>query len=183
VKRLAVALLGITLLLLVVGCPSPIAQNPTSGGTSSQTHITTDVRGFPKVEEGFGLYGATVTMDGVYPGYSSAESNQPVYVTIVNGKDQARIFHLSLQQPGASITEDYKPLPLEYFGWIAIGDDSPGVAAGDIGKIPVSISVPEDMPEELKGNSYEVRILVEDWSQTGFVQVALQEKWLITFAK
>jgi hypothetical protein len=183
VNKLAVILLCGVLLLVAAGCPSVMAQNPTSGGASPQTHVTTEVKGFPNVEEGYGLYGATVTMDGVYPGYSNIDSDQPVYVTIVNGKDQARIFHLSLQQPGASIREGYKPFPAEYFGWIGIGDEEPGVAAGDIAKIPVTLSIPEDFPEELKGQSYEVRILVEDWSQTGFVQVALQEKWLITFAE
>ena len=175
-----VTLLGIALLLLVAGCPAAQLE---LGGASPQTHIRTDVRGFPVVDEGYGLYGATVTIDGVYPGYSSADSKQPIYVTIVNGKDRTRIFHLSLQQPGNSVKEGYEPLPVEYFGWIAIGDESPGVAAGDIGKIPMTLSVPEDMPEELKGKSYEVRILDEDWSQTGLVQLALQEKWLITFAE
>jgi hypothetical protein len=305
VNKLAVILLCGALLLVAAGCPSVMAQNPTSEGTSSQTHVTTDVKGFPKVEEGWGLYGATVTMEDVYPGYVNIEDKQPIYVTIVNGKDKARIFHLSLQQPGKSITEGYEPFPTEYFGWIAVdkqpvsdswtislsnsgktivchqetnpnyisdvetpneprtitvwtpqavntyepfssetrlvfktlfqgqsppqyGSDNEKAVVGiiwadktldqiaqetqlslsevmqaidelaslnmveqsiaisrnDTRQVPFILSVPdENFPKELKGQSYDVRILVEDWTQTGFTQVAHQEKWLMTFAK
>jgi len=174
-NKLAVALICATL-LLAAGCPA--VENSASEETQPLTYITTDVRGFPKVEEGYGLYGATVTIDGVYPGWSGGAP-----VTIVNGNDQARVFRLSLQQPGESLGVGYEPFPVEYFGWIAIGDVSPWVAAGYTGEIPVTLSIPKNMPDELKGKSYEVRILVEDWSQSGFVQLALQEKWLITFAE
>jgi len=60
---------------------------------------------------------------------------------------------------------------------------NPEVAIGGIKKVSVTLSTPYNFPKEMKGKDYEVRILVEDWSQTGFIQLALQAKWLITFAE
>ena len=144
--------------------------------TETQTLIT-DVVGFPEVVEGYGLYGATVTVKNVYPGWSGSAP-----VTIVNGKDQRRTFHLMLQQPGETVKEGYAPFPEEYFDWITIEDLNPEVALGGVKKVSVTLSSPYGFPSEMRGNNYEVRILVEDWSQTGFIQLALQAKWLITFA-
>lgn len=138
--------------------------------------LTTDVVDFPGVAEGFGLFGATVTVKNVYPGWSGSAP-----ITIVNGKDYARTFHLMLQQPGTSLTDGYQPFPEEYFIWFAIEDSQPKVAIGGVKKISVTLSAPFDFPEKMGGGKYDLRILVEDWSQTGFIQKAYQEKWLIEF--
>lgn len=138
--------------------------------------LTTDVVDFPGVAEGFGLYGATVTITNVYPGYSGSAP-----ITIVNGKDYARTFHLMLQQPGTALTDGYQPFPEEYFNWVTVEDIQPKVAIGGVKKISVTLSAPFDFPESMYGQKYDLRVLVEDWSQTGFIQKAYQEKWLITF--
>lgn len=145
--------------------------------TEIQTLIT-DVKEFPEVNEGYGLYGATVTITDIWPGWSGSAP-----LTIVNGKDYARTFHLTIQQPGSSLQKGYEPLPEKYFSWITIEDLQPKVAIGGVKKVSITLSAPFDFPVELRGKKYDVRILVEDWSQTGFIQNALQEKWLITFAK
>lgn len=176
-KRLLVGLLCLSLLL--PGACVPVEELPDEvvvEQTETQTLIT-DVVGFPEVKEGYGLWGATVTVTNVYPGWSGSAP-----VTIVNGKDQRRTFHLMIQQPGTTIREGYEPLPEECFSWITIEDAGPVVAVGGVKKVSITLSAPYDFPAEMRGKNYEVRILVEDWSQTGFIQLALQAKWLITFA-
>jgi hypothetical protein len=173
------AFISCLVLVALAGCFNTTVINPPSVNQSNDTqNVRTQVKGFPGLAEGYGLYGATVTIDGVYPGWSGG-----VPVTIVNGRDKDREFHISLQQPGDSIREGYEPFPEKYYDWFVIADKSPTIVTGVVREVPVALYVPEDMPEEMKGKSYEVRILVEDWSQTGFVQLALQEKWLITFEK
>lgn len=190
-RKLLISLLCGTLLVLGACAPTiPISEEPTNPSTpeelpreivveetETQTLIT-DVVGFPEVEEGYGLWGATVTVKNVYPGWSGSAP-----VTIVNGKDQRRTFHLMVQQPGSTIKEGYEPFPTKYFNWITIEDLNPEVAIGGVKKVSVTLSAPYTFPSEMRGKDYEVRILVEDWSQTGFIQLALQAKWLITFAE
>lgn len=144
--------------------------------TSSNQTLTTNVVGFPTVGEGFGLHGATVTLVDVYPGWSGSAP-----ITIVNGNDYARTFHLMLQQPGATVQNGYEPFPEGCFSWITLEDMQPKVAIGGVRKVSVTLSAPFNFPAEMRGKKYDVRILVEDWSQTGFIQLALQQKWLITF--
>ena len=179
-KRLLIVLLC---LFLLVGCtsdtPSLIVEDfPTEEVVveTGEEILSVNVKGFPGVGEGYGLWGSVVTVDNAYPGWSGSAP-----VTIVNGGDQRRTFHLMFQQPGTTIKEGYKPFPEEYFSWMTIEDPNPEVAIGGEKKVSVTLSIPYDFPSEMRGESYEIRILVEDWSQTGFVQLALQAKWLITF--
>ena len=99
----------------------------------------------------------------------------------MNGKDQHRTFHLTIQEPGDTLKEGYEGFPIEHLDWFAIEETELLVIAGGVKKVSVTLSVPYDFPQEMRGKSYEVRILVEDWSQAGFIQLALQAKWLITF--
>lgn len=156
--------------------PVDIPSGKVGSVISSQT-LSVNVEGFPGVSEGFGLYGATVTITNVYPGWSGSAP-----ITIVNGNDHARTFQLSLQQPGIGVLQrGYEPFPKEYFSWINIENMQPRAAIGGTVRVSVTLSSPFNFPRELKGKKYDLRILVEDWSQTGFIQLALQEKWLIEF--
>ena len=256
--------------------------------------LKVEVEGFPDIGEGWSLYGLTVHITNVYPGYSGSAP-----ITIVNGNDYARTFHLSLQQGGRELESYYKslvvayeqlikqyddsdynpfgeysslqsvcriieeeankvkpqyeytppakwmyllstsgvfdaayknfgktmlaqylmvtnppmyemlsfkfervndiykdlkldyekylekgyePFPKEYFDWISIEDMQPKVPISGVKKVSVTLSAPFEFPDEMKGHKYDLRILVEDWSQTEFIQVAWQEKWLIEFA-
>ena len=172
-------------LVLLIGCsnttspiPEEVLQIEEEVTGVEPDLLSVDVAGFPGVGEGYGLWGSVVTVTNLYPGWSGSAP-----VTIINGNDQRRVFHLMLQQPGTTIREGYEPFPEKYFNWMTIEDPDPEVAIGGTKKISATFSVPYDFPIELKGKSYEIRILVEDWSQTGFIQLALQAKWLITFAE
>lgn len=113
-------------------------------------------------------------------------------VTIVNGMDHARTFHLSVQSMQLTLSDPAKwlpeelgkvfaPLPEKFYTWIHIEDLEPKIPLGGARQILVSLNVPYNFPTELRGKSYSFGILVEDWSQTGFVQIAPKMHWLVTF--
>ena len=74
-RKLVIGLLSISLLALGIyastSIPKVLPEGKTIEDTETQTTIT-DVVGFPEVEEGYGLYGATVTIKNVYPGWSGS---------------------------------------------------------------------------------------------------------------
>lgn len=177
-KKIILVVLGILLVGTLVAC-SPVANN--SGDVTIVTNnqiLTIGGTGATGINEGFGLSGATIIVTNVYPGWSGGAP-----ITIVNGNDYARTFHLMLQQPGASLTNGYEPFPSQYFSWFSIEDLTPKVAIGGVREVLVTLSAPFRFPFEMVGKKYDLRILVEDWSQTGFLQLAYQQKWLIEFAQ
>jgi hypothetical protein len=174
-KNIILVLLSILLLVGAVACSSTDDGQVTLI-TGSQI-LTIGDAGSSAINEGFGLSGATVTLTGVYAGWSGGAP-----LTILNGNDHARTFHIMLQQPGASLTDGYQPFPEKYFGWFVIEDLTPTIPIGGERKVSITISVPYKFPSDMSGKKYEIRILVEDWSQTGFLQLAYQQKWLIEFA-
>jgi hypothetical protein len=138
--------------------------------------------GYQNIDEGFYLYGGTVVpedTDGnaveLWAGFSGSAP-----LTIVNGNDYARTFHLSIQSPSV---DGYLPFPEKYYSWVSIEDLTPKVAIGGSRRISITLSVPYQLPNEIRGNKFTFGILVEDWSQTGFVQIAYQQKWLVSFVR
>ena len=167
--RLLVTLLLIGVLSLA-GCsvlPAGEASNSTVVEYQGNQNI-------PNLPEGFGLYGSEVEFSGVYAGW-----NGTVPVTIINGRDKERLFVLSLVQP-TTLKEGYEALPKEDYSWVTISETQVTVPAGITYEIPVMLSIPSDVSSSaLAGKKYEVGILVEDITQTGFVQIALETKWYI----
>ena len=126
------------------------------------------------VGSGFALYGSKVEFEGVYPGWSGT-----VPVTIVNGKDAARSFRLSLMTP-SSLDPSWEALPEEYYDWITISELLVDLSPGQIYEVPVTLTMPPDA--DYAGKMAEIQILVEDVTQVGFVQIALAARWLIKTA-
>ena len=112
-KKLLLITLMVTALLLV-GCtttpivsdsspepvttePEPIVEpiettKPSQGEERIEivngTEITfVDDKGIPDLPEGFGIYGSSVELEGVYPGWSGT-----IPLTLVNGQDRERLF-------------------------------------------------------------------------------------------
>lgn len=166
-------LLIIPLIALLIGC-APVASTvnipPLTPGNWSQITYT-DIHPIPTIAEGFGLYGLTATFKNVYPGWSGT-----IPLTIVNGQDKDRMFIISLKQP-SNLKVGYTPLPKEYYCWITISETVVNVSAGKIYQVPVTLSMPSDA--DYAGKRVEVNILVEDTTQTGLVQIALEDKWYI----
>jgi hypothetical protein len=131
----------------------------------------------PYIKEGYAIYGGSVTIEGLYPGWSGT-----VPLKIVNGEDRDRELFVSAHSPQLEkTTEGFVPLPQEYLSWVTVTQPSVFVAAGDTVTIPIELSMPEDA--DYKGKQAEVRILVEDTTQAGLVQIALEAKWFITTAE
>jgi len=158
--------------------PEDLVINLPEGKVEAVTDNQVLAVGIGGKEPIFSLDGPTCYLTDAYPGYSGSSP-----ITIVNSNDHSRTFHLMIQQPGASLTSGYERFPQEYLSWFSIEDLSPKVAIGGTKKVSVTISVPFKFPAHMKGGRYDLRILVEDWSQTGFVQHACQQKWLIKFAE
>lgn len=164
------------LAILLVGCtatPEAAPQVVPSNETYSNITYIED-EGIPNITAGFGLYGSTVEFDGVYPGWTGT-----VPVTIVNGQDKDRLFVVSIR--GATKTDaGYEAFPQEYFYWITISEPEVTIPAGEVYQIPVTLAMPGD--SDYTGKKAEVRILVEDTTQRGLVQIALETKWYIITA-
>jgi len=164
--------------LLVASCvPQPEVRDDTLGvvpsdeGQFTAGIIYTDDAGMPYLEEGFGIKGSDVVFDGVYAGYTAT-----IPVTLVNGQDRDRRFLLSTRIP-SKVTDGYEPIPFAYLDWIVIAEPVINLASGEVYQVPVTLTIPEGL--KLKGERYEARILVEDTSQTGIVQIAVDMKWFI----
>lgn len=161
-KRILLAL-SLVAVLLLVGC---------SAAVSKITYVGDQT--IPKLTEGFGLYGGTVEFKGVYPGWSGT-----VPLTIVNGQDRDRLFVISVRT-STKAKEGYEPLPPQYFYWITISQPEVTMLKGEVHQVPISLSMPKN--STFTNKKVEVRILVEDTTQTGLVQVAAECKWFIITA-
>ena len=175
-KKIILVILGIILIGMFTAC-SPSASTPFPTAITDNNTLTMSAIVKGGLADGFGLIGATVTLTGVYAGWSGGAP-----LTIINGNDQARTFHISLQEPSSSLTDGYEAFPSQYFNWVVMDDLTPSVVAGGQKIVNVTLNIPSDLPSEMMGKKYDVRILVEDWSQAGFLQIAYQQKWLIEFA-
>jgi hypothetical protein len=167
---LAICLM-LVLVLPTVGHPG----NPNPTGNSSDTNIVYEGnQTIPTLETGFGVYGSQVTFDGVYPGWSGT-----VPLIIVNGQDRDRFFVLSVVSPSSPKT-GYEPFPEQYLYWLTISEPSFEVAKGENHQVPITVTIPMD--SGYKGKRAEVRIRIEDTTQTGIVQIALESRWFIITA-
>ena len=181
-KKLSVVALA-TVLLVVMGCSTSPAtpeteESPetspdvTAAGETVEDNAEIAVSEEPlDVDSGFALYGSRVEFDGVYPGWSGT-----VPVTIVNGEDAEKSFRLSVMTP-SKLDPGWEALPEEYHDWITISEPTVTLSAGQIYEVPVTLTMPPDA--DYSGKKAEVRILVENTDQQGFVQIALAARWLI----
>lgn len=187
-KRVILAM--VLMAVMLVGCTSPTMPSsdaittpeptpePTpqvTPGDETYSDITyVDDSGVPEILEGFGLYGSSVEFDGVYPGWSGT-----VPLTIINGMDRDRLFVVSIRT-SPRVREGFEALPQEYFYWITISEPEVSIVKGEIHQIPITLTMPQD--SSYTGKRAEVRILIEDTTQTGLVRIALETKWFIITA-
>ena len=125
----------------------------------------------PELSEGFGIYDSSVELNGVYPGWKDT-----IPLTIVNGNDRDRLFAVSIKSP-SKVKDGFEAFPKEYFYWITIPESEVSILAGKTYQIPIILAIPKDT--DYSDKHAEVRILVEDITQLGLVQVALEAKWFI----
>lgn len=147
---------------------------------------TIDSEGYPHKAESFELWGGTARREDVNGNLIPISSGTVLAqdLVILNGHDYARVFHLLIQATGSLRSDrwgEFEALPIECLEWINIEDIEPKVPIGGTKKILVTVSVPNKLPKELRGGKYWFGIQVEDWSQTGFIQIAPKMNWLLTF--
>lgn len=143
--------------------------------TTNDTEITyVEDRGIPDLLEGFGIYGASVELDGVYPGWSGT-----VPLTLVNGQDRDRLFVIYAVSPVKTI-EGFEALPEKYLYWLTVEEPEVTVPEGEVRQINITLAIPHDV--DYAGKFAEVRIRVDDTTQSGLVQIALESKWFIITA-
>ena len=158
-KKLLVAITAIMLLALTSCSTAPVeVEEPP-----------------PSLSEGFGIYGSKATLDGLYPGWTGTVS-----ITIINGGDRDRTFRISAVQP-RKIAEGYEAIPVNYLSWFTVDPTTVYADKGVNTEIPITVSMPKDA--DCKGKSMEVRILVEDITQTGLVQLAMESRWFVSTAE
>jgi hypothetical protein len=180
VKKLLTIVILMIIAATVLGCSSSsvkthIDKDIVSASLEEQPNTDIVYKGgnHPSMTDGFGVYDQ-VFIDGLYPGYSG---NVPL--TIVNGPDRDRLFNLTVSGTDKA-KEGYESLPQQYLSWFTIDNSSFAIQKDDSHKAIVHVSVPEDM--DYAGKKAELRILVEDTTQTGIVQIAVESRWFITTA-
>lgn len=183
-KRILLAL-SLVIVLLLVGCTTaaepeqpgvlepgtrglpPTGESPTSKITyeGNRTILAPDI--------GFGVNSRAV-FEGVYPGWSGT-----IPITIVNGRDRDRLFVISVVSPTNPL-EGYEAFPRQYLYWFTISQPTVTVLKGGSFQVPITLTMPKDL--DCRGKKFEVRILVEDTTQTGLVQIAVESRWFIIIA-
>lgn len=181
-KKLAIAI-GLGIVLLLAGCTvatspaqQPVAkQPPTSDVRVVESGSTTTEYNIPVITslvEGFGVKGDTVTIKDLYPCYSGT-----VNLEIINGQDKAREFHLSIVPENENKLQGYEQLPAEYYSWFTIETPVLRLMPDESRVVTINILMPCDA--NYPDKKARCRLLVEDWSQTGLVQIAVASKWYI----
>jgi len=127
-------------------------------------------QGTQTLEEGYGVYAETHFW-GMYAGWSGTAP-----LVIVNGKDRARTFLITIESP-THLVPGYEALPEECYSWVTISQDIVTASAGETVQVPVTITIPATM--NYIGKRHEVALQVRESGQ-GFIQLALQSKWFIT---
>lgn len=125
------------------------------------------------LEEGFGI-SEHCDLIGVYPGYS-----ERVPLLIRNGGDKERLFVIYVVV-SANPKEGFEALPEEYLSWLTVEESRVELGRDEYCWVYILLAVPKDV--DYAGKRAEVRIRVDDITQTGLVQIALESEWYITTA-
>jgi hypothetical protein len=183
-KLIIPAVLGMVLLL--IGCTAPVVQPPlgvpesqlltpdkrviTVEGVGGSTTTEYNIPVITSLAEGFGVKGDTVTIKDLYPCYKGE-----VKLEVINGRDRTREFHLSIVPE--SDLQGYEQFPSEYYEWFNIQDRMFRLMPNESRVVTINISMPCDA--NYSGKKARCRLMVEDWSQTGLIQIAVASKWYI----
>ena len=167
-------------LVLLSGCAATVpAQQPvakqaqTSDIRVVESNGTTTEYSIPVIttlKEGFGVKGDTVTITNLYPCYTGT-----VNLEVINGQDKTREFHLSIAPEND--LQGYEQFPSEYYSWFTIATPIFRLMPNESKVVTVNVLMP--CGTDYSGKKARCRLLVEDWSQTGLVQIAVASKWYI----
>jgi hypothetical protein len=167
-KRIWIMAGAIAVVAVLVVCLHPKLSSPVNGnGTTEIIYINKQAD--YTIDTSFAIYEKTVL--SVYPGWTGT-----VPFLLSCGRDNDRFFVLSVMSP-SNITNGFEALPMQCFSWIAIPKLGVNVSAGKYIEVPITVTIPRDT--KYRGMKAEVWILVEDTTQTGLIQIALESRWFI----
>lgn len=126
------------------------------------------------LEAGYGI-SETCELVGVYPGYY-----EKIPMLIRNGGDKERLF-IIYAVCSTKPKEGFETLPEEYLYWFTVEEPKVELGKDEYRWINILFAMPKDA--DYAGKHAEVRIRVDDTTQTGFTQIALESKWYITTAE
>lgn len=128
----------------------------------------------PVLEEGFGIWESELVIDDACPGATGL-----IPLTILCGKDYARTFTVSIEQPNPNkLKNGYEAFPVECYDWITLPDESIHIKAGSHHHLDIPFRVPYSASYE-PGTHMEARARVTEVGQGGLVQLAIEAKWYI----
>jgi hypothetical protein len=122
-----------------------------------------------ETEEGYGI-NSEAHIEGVYAGWTGT-----VPLIIINGKDKARTFLVTVEKP-TNLVSGFEALPEECFSWIVVSNNLVTVSAGETIQVPVTITIPANITYVNKRQQTAIEVKEVD---QGFVQIAVQCKWFI----
>jgi hypothetical protein len=126
----------------------------------------------PQLKQGFGIWESEMEIVA-NPGGTNIAT-----LTIINGKDQDRVFYITLEQPNPDkLQPNYEPFPAANYGWFTVPESAIDIAAGKYYQLQIPISIPYNTTY-LNRNA-ELRVQVTASDSTGLVQLALQSRWYI----
>ena len=144
-------------------------------GVLNRSDVPTDV---PTLEEGFGIWESEIMFADAEPGCVDTAP-----LTIICGKDSARNFTVSIEQPRSDKLKDgYAAFPEDYYSWITLPEAQPIVIeAGGYRTLDIQFAVPTSA--NYSGQQMEARIRVSEINLTGLIQLALESRWYIVIAE
>jgi hypothetical protein len=182
-RKVQVIGMGLVLVLLLCGCVAPtqiapVTQKSTLQPPRSDVRVVTEgnttteynIPVITSLSEGFGVKGDTVTIKDLYPCYKGQ-----VELTVINGADRAREFHLNIS-PESNL-QGWEQFPAEYYKWLSIAPSVFRLMPNGSQTVSIAVSMPCDA--DYSGKKARCRVVVEDWSQAGLIQIAVASKWFI----
>jgi hypothetical protein len=126
----------------------------------------------PQLEAGIGIWESEMSFVANPGGFEVAT------LTILNGRDQDRIFYVTLEQPNLNkLPNGYEAFPVEYYDWFTVPDEGIAVAAGGYYQVKIPILIPYDTTYMDRHAELMVQVTAAD--PAGLVQMGVASKWYI----
>ena len=193
-KMAVIALL--VLCLLLVGCPKPVTSVPEMDGDVVFDSPPQDILDGGTIEpygtivrdsvpqdtlvEPSGIKPCKVEIGNFYPGARADEypTGKPIAIEIYNGNLTPAMFSIRFNDDNSNVTDGFMVAPAEVRDWVKISSPLVEIAPKAWGIVNIALEMPEDA--ESPGDRWEFGILVKDMTQTGFVQVQYNCRFLVT---
>jgi hypothetical protein len=126
----------------------------------------------PQLEQGFGIWESEMEF------VANPGGNNTATLTIINGKDQDRLFYVTLEQPRLDkLQAGYEAFPIANYGWFTVPKSAINLTAGQYYRVQIPIVVP--INTTYMNRNAELRVRVSAFDTTGLIQLAVESRWYI----